>query len=162
MFSIDSAYFTVKGTYYFRNTTNRPVSVSILYPVSKSGSMKAIDTLIVYDNQNPGVPLRTFDRDTLYTFQMEIAASGSKDYTIAYRQKHNGNTAKYILTTTSFWGQPLEEGKYDLWIPDYIRINEFSYPPDNFTEFDGEMIYHWEKTDFMPDNDFIIRFNVDY
>jgi len=161
VFSIDSVYFTVNGTYYFRNTSDKQVSFPVAYPVPRVGFQEAIDTLVVYDIERPEIPVKLMHKDTMYLFQAKIDAGSSEAFVIAYRQKHDNHSAKYILTTTSYWGKPLEEASYDLLVPGYIHITGFSYPPDSSTAFREEKIYHWKKKEFMPDKDFTICFDTD-
>jgi hypothetical protein len=159
VFTIDSVYFTVDGSYFFRNTSNKAISFPIAYPVPWLQLPENIDTLIVYDPENPGKSIRVFQKDTLYNFNLEIGALGQKVLKIAYRQKHNNRSARYILTTTATWGKPFEEAAYDLVVPGYLKVEEFSYEPDNFTGFKDDKIYHWKKKGFMPGKDFVIKFH---
>ena len=64
----------------------------------------------------------------------------------------------YILTTTQYWGKPLEVVTYELITPADIIITSFSYPPDNRQEIGDEIIYFWRKENFMPERDMIFTF----
>ncbi len=159
VFTIDSVYFTVDGSYYFRNTSNKAISFPIAYPVPNLQLPETIDTLLVYDPENPGNSIRVFQKDTLYNFKLDISALGQKVLKIAYRQKHNNRSVRYILTTTATWGKPFEEATYDLVVPGYLKVEEFSFEPDNSTRFKDDKIYHWKKKGFMPAKDFVIKFH---
>ena len=157
VFSIDSSYFTVSGTYYFRNPSQQAGLFTITYPLPRCAINESIDTLVVFDAESPERPVLVTQKDSLYTFQVGIGAGSEKALSISYRQKYANNQVKYILTTTQYWRKSLKQASYDFLVPNYLLVKDFSYPPDSHSEFTDEIIYHWVKTDFMPEKDFIVH-----
>ena len=162
IFSLDSVNFTVNGTYFIRNTSKTAASFLINYPIPGSLNPDNHDTLIVQDMASSLKFVKVTQKDTLYTFHCNIESGSDKELTIAYRLRHNGNSVRYILTTTSYWGKPLEVATYDLIIPNYIKISGFSFEPDSSTVFQTEKVYHWKKKDFFPDKEILIHFIIAY
>jgi hypothetical protein len=159
VFTLDSNFFTVSGDYYFRNPGEQAGTFSIVYPVPYNGPGKSVDTIVVMDDESHNQFIPVTVHDTLCMFQVQVSAKGIKRLTISYRQKHKDNQACYILTTTRQWGKPLEQASYELVMPAYLEILESSYPPDSHSDFGDAVIFHWRKTDFMPDKDFLFRFS---
>jgi len=159
VFTLDSNFFTVSGDYYFRNPGEQAGTFSIVYPVPYNGPGKSVDTIVVIDEESRSQFIPVTVHDTLCMFQVQVSAGGIKRLTISYRQKHKDNQAGYILTTTRHWGKPLDQASYELVVPVCLRMLESSYPPDSHSDFGDAVIFHWKKTDFMPDKDFLFRFS---
>ncbi|MEI6749499.1 MAG: hypothetical protein WCM93_10100 [Bacteroidota bacterium] len=158
-FGIDTTFFTVNGDYYFRNSSDNSHSIVIAYPVRSNGTLKPIDTIMVFDESDMAHALKVEVKDTVATFAVKIPPHSFKTLKIIYRQRHNGKEARYILLTTKFWDKPLEIANYNLVIQKNIRINDFSIKPDNSVDFGNTMIYYWKREQFMPAKDFEIKFN---
>jgi hypothetical protein len=154
-FTIDSVHFTVDGYYYFKNPTAQEQATSISYPFP-NGS-KVVDSAWVFDcTKLYNIPFSKGKNDI--SFKLFVQAKDSTVFRIGYREKHDGKTAHYILTTTKLWNRPLLEASYSLCVPAYITITNFSYKPDTALKQGSNTIYLFRKKDFMPTTDFVFTF----
>jgi len=69
-----------------------------------------------------------------------------------YAQLLLTNYARYIVTTTQAWGEPLREARFELTLPPGMQLTESSFP---FVR-EGKC-WVFETTDFMPAVDIIVR-----
>lgn len=159
-FGIDSAFFTVNGDYYFRNSSDVYHSFVVVYPVRSNNTATPIDTIMVFDHGDMTHALKVDVKDTLATFVLKMLPHSVKMMKIIYRQRHNGHEARYILLTTKFWEKPFENASYNLVVNKNIKINDFSIMPDNSVDFGETMIYYWKREHFMPEKDFEFRFSL--
>ena len=70
-----------------------------------------------------------------------------------YRQARKTTYGRYIVTTTSAWGRPLRNARFEITLPAGARDPEFSFP----FELSEEGYYFYETTDFLPDVDIIVN-----
>lgn len=70
-----------------------------------------------------------------------------------YRQARKTTYGRYIVTTTSAWGRPLENARFEITLPEGAREPEFSFP----FELTDEGYYLYETTKFLPDVDIIVH-----
>lgn len=157
-FQLDSTHFTVSGQYYFRNNSLSQQRSLISYPLPRLADGPLFDTIMVLSEENLAIPFQL--HDTLISFEIMMQPGSEQTITIIYSQRHNGNYAKYILTTTKYWGKPLQLAEFKLVVPPYINIQTCFEPPDKISEFEGTSIYHWTRQNFMPANDFEIWFEI--
>lgn len=159
-FGIDSLFFSVNGDYYFRNTSDDIHKFVVVYPVRSNDTSKPIDTIMVFDLGNPGGILKVDVKDTLATFAISLPPHSEKTVRVFYRQRHNGKEVRYILLTTKFWNKPFERADYSLAVGRNIKINNFSLKPDKSVDFGETVIFYWERENFMPENDFEVKFTL--
>jgi hypothetical protein len=159
-FQIDSTNFTVSGQYFFRNNSSSQQQTMINYPLPRLTDGSLLDTILVFSEEEPAVPMQINVHDTMVIFSITMKPGSEKQITIIYSQRHNGNYAKYILTTTKYWGKPLQSAEFNLVVPPYINIQTCFEPPDKISEFEGTSIYHWTRQNFLPANDFEIWFEI--
>lgn len=157
-FQLDSTHFTVSGQYFFRNNTSSQKRSLISYPFPRLTDGPLFDTILVFSEENLAIPFQF--HDTLISFEIRMQPGSEQAITIIYSQRHNGNYAKYILTTTKYWGKPLQLAEFKMVVPDYINILNYFEPPDKTSEFEGTSIYHWTRQNFLPANDFEIWFEI--
>jgi hypothetical protein len=70
-----------------------------------------------------------------------------------YTQRIESDYARYILTSTSAWGQPFEEATYRFIIPVNYRIIETWPRADKARRVKPNLEIWCEKINFMPDQD---------
>lgn len=76
-----------------------------------------------------------------------------------YRQKLLSNYARYIVTTTQAWPQPLRRARFDVRLPSGSTPGEFSFP--FFANGDSAAPYYrFETEDFRPDRDIVVRWRT--
>lgn len=159
-FGIDSLFFTVNGNYFFRNTTDVNHRYIIVYPVRSNNTAKPIDTIMVFDADDPGQLLKVRVKDTIATFEIVMSPRSVKNIRVFYRQYHNKREVRYILLTTRLWDKPFEQADYDLTIRKSLKIDAFSINPDFRVDFGETEIYYWKRENFMPERDFEVKFTL--
>jgi hypothetical protein len=71
-----------------------------------------------------------------------------------YRQKILTRYARYIVTTTRAWEQPLKHAAFEIHLPPGAKPVEFSFP---FKKVTGSDYYAYEESEFFPDRDITVR-----
>jgi len=150
-FELNKKSFEINGIYVFLNATNQKVQKNIIFPFGCINADLTVPFVRVY-NLTKGKKVHFKFVDIGIFFKIEINPHDTMCINIAYNQKVKKENI-YILNSTSFWGKPLKKAKYTLSVNDSIVIDSFSYQPDSI----NQNLYFWEKTDFMPEEDFKIR-----
>lgn len=156
-FEISGGFFTVDGQYYFRNTGQNDIHQILFYPFPADEDPLSIDSIFVTVTPVTEEQLLVHRSEKGFSFLVQLKAGEEKAYHIVYRQRVSHH-ATYILTSTKYWGKPLEKAFYQLKVPANNFITFFSYPPDYQEENTGGIIYYWYRENFMPDKDFKIEF----
>ena len=153
----DDSYFCVDGEYYFRNSSMKTLKQVLFYPFPQDSIYGEIESLMVIEINDPqNSKISKFNSKGAF-FKVEISPQSEKIYRITYRQKMKSNQAEYILLTTQRWKEPFEEIHYQLVFPLQTKIEYISYSPDNIGVLNDKNVYFWEKKDFMPDRNFILK-----
>ncbi len=160
-FGIDTLYFTVSGNYFFRNASDDKRKYIIAYPVRSNNTSKPVDTIMVFDAENPGQLMKVLVKDTLAIFEIVISPHSVKNIRVFYRQYHNKSEVRYILLTTRLWDKPFEQAEYNLTIRKNIKIDAFSINPDSRVDFGETEIFYWKRENFMPEKDFEVKFALE-
>lgn len=156
-FEIRDGCFEVDGQYYFKNSGSREIHQILFYPFPRDEMPGKIDSVFITDVRGSEEDLIINQTEKGVSFRLSIEAGKEKTYRIYYRQRTPNRKAKYILTTTAQWGQPLKKAFYQLKVPSDISITYFSYPPDKEEKQGNYQIYYWYMESFMPDKDFIVE-----
>jgi hypothetical protein len=73
-----------------------------------------------------------------------------------YRQAIREKYARYIVTTTRAWQQPLRHARFEIRLPAEAKPVEFSFPFAEARDSTG-VVYVWETDSFFPDRDITVR-----
>ncbi|MCK4358554.1 MAG: hypothetical protein KAW92_07390 [Candidatus Cloacimonetes bacterium] len=158
-FAIQDSFFCVDGIYYICNVTDKPVKNILYYPFPVDSLYGIVDSVFIY-NLTDTIPVEIIKRkENGFSFKISLEPFRVGKYKIFYRQKLNGNKAEYILTTTKYWGKPLQIANFKLHIPNHIKIDSLSFEPDSIYVNQDINKYFWQMIDFMPDKNFIIIFD---
>jgi hypothetical protein len=74
-----------------------------------------------------------------------------------YHQDLLGDYARYIVTTTAVWKEPLEHARFEIFLPDSAQDPEFSYPFAPPATPGGPYVH--ETEDFFPERDITVRWS---
>jgi hypothetical protein len=155
---------TVEGTYRLLCRAGGPRGVPILYPYPSDDMMGGARTVIL-EGRSPAGPWRSLafrevpgGLGAVWTIPMDLA--DTLEVRTVYRQALDTMYARYIVTTTRSWGQPLERARFEIFLPRGARAESFSFP---FTPGDcrGRPCYIYETTRFMPDRDIEVRWRIE-
>ncbi|MBN2522927.1 MAG: hypothetical protein JXB24_06610 [Bacteroidales bacterium] len=152
-FKIEGEYFYVNGIYYLSCSQNSDSSIALFYPFPTDSIHSKPDSLYIF-NLNTGEEITDYlqhDHGLLFHIGLDSVTA----ILVSYRQQFKFREMRYILTTTQYWGKPLEEATFKLILNSNIRIRSFSYQPDSCGIFGETIVYYWEKKNFMPLEDMI-------
>jgi hypothetical protein len=152
-FSYEPGFFVVNGIYSFVTPARGQVTHGITYPLPFG--RRDLDSIWVFDisTGNP-LPFKFKGRDI--SFSVDVNPKDTLKLNIGYRQKIFSDTLRYILTTTSRWGEPLQKAIYRFECRSIMYSPIFNYLPDQVVSRNDRTLYLWNKTSFMPGNDFIV------
>jgi len=157
-FEIRDDTFFVNGTYYFKNIADSCTKTTISYPFPQDKYLEYAEKFELYtDTNTTKYSIIDISKERI-VFVSEHCNYNLFFFNIKYRQKLLKDSAKYILTTTRNWKKALQIAEYKLIIPNDMEITFFSYPPDSELLYKDKKIYIWQKPNFYPDNDFLIKY----
>lgn len=155
--SIDFKYtdgiFRVNGIYSFEAAGTTPSGVDLIYPLPFGPA--ELDTIMVF-NMNKGISVPFLTNNKSIRFNIQVNPGIPLKINIAYRQRIFSDTLHYILTSTAKWGKPLRTAVYRFVCDEPDIRPRFSYPPDTVFNIQNQPVYLWKKTEFIPDQDFLI------
>ncbi len=157
IFELNDGIFKVTGTYYLCNTGDKEIKQILYYPFPVDSQYYGDINSIRISSKDSLINITRRDKGGIY-FGLEIQPYKATEYIITYQQILLNNRAEYILETTKKWKRPLETAKYKLIIQDNLEITGISYEPDSVLTENNNLIYLWNKKDFMPDMNMIIEF----
>jgi hypothetical protein len=149
----------VTGTYHFRVAGGGVPAQPMLYPYPEDPLLGEARTLRLEWRQPDGrwAPL-DFEELPPRGVRWRLPASDAGTLTLrtVYRQAMRAHYARYIVTTTQTWGQPLRKASFEIRLPDGVRDPTFSYP----FRPKGPSVRVWtfEATDFLPREDIVVRY----
>jgi len=148
-FEINAETFVVNGIYLFCNNTDRDITQRITFPFGISTDSVTVKR--VWDLTNgQSIDYKILQENI--AFSIKLSPRDSFSLNIEYAQPVKKEN-RYILRSTQAWGEALKVANYSLSVKSF-SVAQFSYAPDATRE----NIYYWRKTDFLPDEDFIITF----
>ncbi|MEJ2721296.1 MAG: hypothetical protein P8181_09165 [bacterium] len=144
----------VEGAYTFVNTLPVSFSQGLFYPFPIDSLHPDVNNVSVHMG---GSALEFKRMSKGVGFTIMLPASGSGTAIVSYEQSALDSSGCYILTSTSAWDAPLEEARFKVHIPDTLELIDSSYEFDRVTAQDGERIYRFVRTDFLPETDLCLR-----
>jgi hypothetical protein len=149
----------VTGTYHFRVVGGAVRAQAMLYPYPEDPLLGAARTLRLEWRQPDGrwAPL-AFEELAPRGVRWRLPASSADTLTVrtVYRQAMRSTYARYIVTTTQAWGQPLRKASFEVRLPPGAKDPEFSHPfrPKG----PSVRVWTYEATDFLPREDIVVRY----
>jgi len=139
--------FRVIAVYFYRNLSQEEVILKALapFPIDKNHSYPHDISL----RENDGLPVVYDKKRKSIDFYLVFKPGEEKTLTLDYRQRVKTREGRYILTTTSSWFKPMDEGYYFLYPPEGSKLISSTYPVDLITK-DDTGYYYFEKKNFMP------------
>lgn len=149
----------VTGTYHFRVSGGRSPAQPMLYPYPQDALLGAARTLRLEYRKADGswAPLR-FDELPPRGVRWQLPPAESQTLTVrtVYRQAMRTTYARYIVTTTQYWGAPLRRARFEIRLPPGAKDPSFSYPfrPRG----PSVLVWTYEAQDFLPREDIVVRY----
>jgi hypothetical protein len=153
---LEQDHFYVSGNYFLKTTGDQ--SITLVYPFPVDTLYGDVDSLRIF-NLSTNRLIEPLDvKKEAAVLKVDFGDLKEVEILISYRQKLLGNRAEYILESTRSWRKPLEQADYELIVPDRLKINSFSYPPDESIAAGTETIYYWSRSNFMPSVNMVFEF----
>jgi hypothetical protein len=149
----------VTGTYHFRVVGGAVPAQPMLYPYPEDPLLGEARTLRLEWRQPDGrwAPL-AFEELPPRGVRWRLPECGADTLTVrtVYRQPMRSTYARYIVTTTQAWGQPLRKASFEVRLPPGAQDPQFSYPfrPKG----PSVQVWTYEATDFLPREDIVVRY----
>ena len=149
----------VTGTYHFRVAGSAVPAQPMLYPYPEDALLGEAKTLRLEWRQPDGhwAPL-AFEELPPRGVRWRLPATTADTLTVrtVYRQVMRGPYARYIVTTTQAWGQPLRRASFEVRLPPGAKDPTFSHPfrPKG----PSVLVWTYEATDFLPREDIVVRY----
>lgn len=148
----------VTGKYYFKNVSSKGIKKSLYYPFFIDTNSLYPDSIVVTDFvRNKNIKFKKLEKGV--SFSIYIESKSISIIEVFYKQKTLSNKMEYILTTTKFWGKPLELAKFNIKLPKKYKLEYISYKQDENLEQKEHNIYKITKKDFLPEENLIIKWN---
>lgn len=150
----------VTGTYHFRVGGGRPAAQPMLYPYPQDARLGAARTVRLEMRQPDGRwrPLE-FEELPPRGVRWRLPAVDTETLTVrtVYRQPMRTTYARYIVTTTQHWGEPLRRAAFEIHLPPGARNPAFSYPfrPKG----PSVLVWTYEADDFLPRKDIVVTYS---
>lgn len=149
----------VTGTYHFRVAGGPVPAQPMLYPYPEDPLLCKARTLRLEWRQPDGrwAPL-AFEELPPRGVRWRLPATDSDNLTVrtVYRQAMLGTYARYIVTTTQAWGQPLRRASFEVRLPPGARDPSFSHPFQ--PKGPSVRVWTYEARDFLPREDIVVRY----
>ena len=148
---------SVSGIYYFRNNTDNSTPFTIIFPFYVDSACSFPDKIRAFaadgdDTLDLDVSRRVAAENAV-RLDIPMTPGNVAKWHLEYSQRIRTPHARYILTTTAGWGEPLEEATYKFVVPRDYRILSIWPRPDS-TRMEGEFaIYRSAMKSFMPQRD---------
>lgn len=150
----------VDGTYFLACQLPYDQPISLFYPFPKDSLLtgaRMIDgrTRI---GDGPWEPLRfqTINGTGGVRWWAPACRGDTVEMQGRYRQGLRTTYARYIVTTTRAWQQPLRHARFEIRLPAGTEPVAFSFPFAEERDSTG-IVYAWETDSFFPDRDITVR-----
>jgi hypothetical protein len=143
----------VQGLYRFVNRTGGEIPLSLFYPYPADTLLGA--ARMVSLSAAPAIAPASFTETADPPGARWLLRAPAGDTLLVrsvYRQGRPARYARYIVTTTSAWADPLVHARFEIVLPDSARAPRFSFPFER-RQGPGGTMYVFEAASFRPDRD---------
>ena len=154
--SVTDSSSSISGVYYFRNNTEKDRPYSVVFPFYVDGVSHyphEIRAYTVTDGDTLVIEPAHLEGRNVIRLRIPMKPKEVTVWYLDYTQRIESDYARYILTSTSAWGQPLEEATYRFLIPAGYRIIEIWPKADKARRIKLTIEMWCEKINFIPDQD---------
>lgn len=89
-------------------------------------------------------------------WRLQFAPGETRQVTVRYVQRCLEPEARYILTSTGRWGEPLARARFELSWPEGLQGVQSTYPGERRVS-DGRVRVSVERREFLPEEDLVLR-----
>ena len=152
--SVHNDHVFVDGIYLLRNPDPTDRIQALFYPFPVDPAHPFPDSISVTYRRQPVEFTSTEDG---IAFSLEIPAGKQAGFQVTYRQTCLDSSACYILTTTSYWNEPLQSADFAIVVADDLVLDWSSYELGEENENGGT--YTFGRDDFSPDRDLCLKWH---
>jgi len=147
--SCDDEEIRVEATYYLRNLSNGILFMTIKYPFP-------VDEHHPFPYQIKVENYRFWkDKSNIY-WKMRLQPKEEKSIKILYKQRVYNKSATYIVSTTQYWGRPIEKADFVISVPIDWKKVKISYPTDKLEIRGNRKLYLIAQEKFFPTKEIVI------
>jgi len=143
----------VRGLYRFVNRAGREMPLALFYPYPADSLLGA--ARMVSLSSVPEIAPASFTESATPPgahWRLRAPAGDTLLVRSVYRQGRAARYARYIVTTTSAWTDPLVHARFEIVLPDSVRSPRFSFPFER-RPGPGGATYVFEARSFRPEKD---------
>ena len=144
---------SVKGTYYFRNGTQKRGDFPVIFPFYTDSLIDFpvnIEAYIEGDSARRPLYYRIQANRSAVMIGIPMTPDSVTIWHLDYSQVVCGNYARYILSSTGAWSKPLEEAIYRFIVPAALNNVRVWPEPDSIITGDSVNTLVAHKKAFMP------------
>ena len=146
--SLDPPLLRVEAEYVFRNRLTAPYAGTMFYPFPLDEE-HPYPTEVEVD----GAPFHRHERGLLW--RLHVPPLAEARVRVRYTQPTRSQEARYILTSTSRWGEPLAHAEYRVDWPAALEGVTVSYEGEQTVE-EGRRVLRFARDDFQPERDIVV------
>lgn len=154
--SVNDSEATINGVYYFRNDTEKNGEFPVLFPFyvdSLTLFPYSIKAYVIDNAKTVKLNYRIIEKARSISMTIPIKAHSITTWYLDYSQIIKASKARYIITSTSAWGKPLEKATYKFIVPSNFD-NITAWPqPDTALIDKSNTILISHQTNFLPRRD---------
>ncbi len=154
--TITDSTSSISGVYYFRNNTEKDKPYAVAFPFYVDGVSHYPHEIRAYaadGDDTLTIETKALEGQNAIRMRIPMKPRQVTVWYLNYTQRIESDYARYILTSTSAWGKPLEEATYRFIIPTDYRIIETWPSADKARRIEPNLEIWCEKINFMPDQD---------
>ena len=153
---ISNHRFYITGTYYLKNSALE--QKVLIYPFPVGPAYGKVDSVVIFDLTDNQLVKPEITDSAKLLFIIDFTNDYEKVLQISYQQELKEFRAEYILESTLNWREPIKEVHYQLIISKDLEITDFSILPGDSIITENEIIYTWEKYNYLPSRNMIFDF----
>ena len=152
---IEDGYCMVRGTYFFKNAANTPITRIFYYPVAVNGTMSFPHFWRVETRPSTSIPFAVGDSGI--SFSKKIAPHSMDSFQVDYQQKTARRAFEYVLTSTSSWKAPIDSAEIVVIVPEKFKLQSSSIPYDRVIQRRDRLEYIITRSHFFPNKNLFIN-----
>ena len=171
----DGFNLEIQGYFFFENNNPFDITRMIEFPVYRDvGSLIPESVLVtdakckVGDNWEITRGINKYPHSILpmgssFAYRFKFPKEQTKIMACRYSHKLNGNEIGYIVTTIRAWGKPLEQGRFEIYLPEGYELvgSSFDFKLTEIPALDTgktRQVWRFDVEDFFPDEDIKAKF----
>jgi hypothetical protein len=154
--TVEDSIAEVEGAYYLFNNNVDDTKITLAYPFPVNEDLKFPSVVSVFDKTHKNEIHYRKGKKSI-SFPVSISALDSTIILINYTQKCTNKNFEYILTSTKYWGKPLELAEFTIEINNNLKLISHSYEFDSAYTDKDKKCYYFKEENFLPHENIYLR-----